>query len=147
MIKNYTSEVPASRSVLRIEEQLMKHGAKNIMKIIEQQKLIGIAFIIPIGGTDTPFRLPARIDRVELQLKKLIKRPRKGTLSKVSEQAARTAWKILADWVDIQMALVELDQAEFGEVFLPYMYDYQKEETFFDKMKASGYKMLENKTR
>ena len=147
MIKNYTSEVPASRSVLRIEEQLMKHGAKNIMKIIEQQKLIGIAFIIPIGGVDTPFRLPARIDRVELQLKKLIKRPRKGTLSKVSEQAARTAWKILADWVDIQMALVELDQAEFGEVFLPYMYDYQKEETFFDKMKASGYKMLENKTR
>jgi hypothetical protein len=145
MIKNYTSQVPAARSVQHIEDQLVKHGAKNILKLYEQQKLIGIAFIISINGSDVPFRLPARIDRVEQQLRKTIKRPRSGTLSKISDQASRTAWRLLSDWVAVQMSLVELDQAELIEVFLPYTYDYAKEQTFFEKIKKDGFKLLENK--
>lgn len=63
-IKNYTSTVPASRSVARIEDCLVKHGAKNIIKIYDSKKLTGIAFVVSINGKDIPFRLPARIDNV-----------------------------------------------------------------------------------
>lgn len=145
-IKNYTSEVPASRSVNHIEERLVKHGAKNILKIYnDDKKLSGVAFIISLNGKDTPFRLPARIERVEKHLRDAITRPRKGTLDKLKSQAERTAWKLLSDWVDIQMSLIELDQVEFLEVFLPYIYDHGKERTFFERIKDEGFKMLDHK--
>ena len=123
-----------------IEDQLVKRGAKNILKLYDKQRLTGVAFIIDINGKEFPFRLPARIDRIEARFRSLIKKPRKGTLDKITEQAERTAWKILSDWV-------ELDQAELLEVFMPYIYDHQKEQTFFEKMKGSGFAMLEDKSK
>lgn len=63
----------------------------------------------------------------------------------IKEQAARTAWKLLADWIDIQLSLVELDQVEMLEIFMPYIYDAVKEQTFFERMKDSGFKLLDHK--
>jgi hypothetical protein len=65
-----------------------------------------------------------------------------GTIAKIKEQSERTAWKLLSDWVDIQMSLIELDQVELIEVFMPYLYDVAKDQTFFEKMKAEGFAML-----
>ena len=110
MIKNYTSDMPAVRSVNHIEQRLVESGAKNISKLYLNKRLNGIAFVVSVNGVDMPFRLPARIDRVEKRLSSMVKRPRKGTMDRIVEQAERTAWKLLADWVDIQMSLIELDQ-------------------------------------
>ena len=143
MLKNYTSQVPANRSVQKIEDLLVRHGAKNILKLYENKELIGIAFIITVNGSDVPFRLPARIDRVEKRLREFIRRPRPGTLDRITDQACRTAWKLLSDWISIQISLIELDQVELIEVFMPYIiYDNQKNQTLFEKMKDSGYSLL-----
>jgi hypothetical protein len=144
-IKNYTSEVPVHRSVQHIEDCLVEYGAKNILKLYEHQKLIGIAFIMSVNGREIPFRLPARIDRVERRLREAVRRPRKETLSRIGEQAQRTAWKLISDWVDVQMTFISLDQVEFIEVFLSYIYDPAKEQTFFERIKKDEYKLLENK--
>lgn len=146
MIKNYTSGVPANKSVMRIEERLVKNGANNILKLYDGfGKLSGLAFVVELNGHKMPFRLPARIDRVERALMATVKRARKSTQDKVREQAERTAWKLLSDWIEVQLSLIELDQAEFLEVFMPYVYDHAKEQTFFEKMKDSGFKLLEHK--
>ena len=147
MIKNYTSTVPAYRSVNYIEHRLVQHGAKNILKLYDNKRLSGIAFIITVNGKDMPFRLPARIDRVKKRLEGAVKRARESTMDRIAEQAERTAWKLLSDWVDIQMSLVELDQVEFIEVFMPYIYDHTKEQTFFEKVKKGGFTMLEDKSK
>lgn len=143
MIKNYTSTVPAARSVLFIESKLVAHGAKNIMKIYQEGKLEGIAFIIAIEGKDFAFRVPARINKVEELFTAAVRRPNKNTFKNIRDQAERTAWKILADWVDVQMSLVELKQKEFLEVFLADLYDPAKEQTFFEKVKESKFKIIE----
>jgi hypothetical protein len=147
MVKNYTSQVPAKRSVQHIEDMLVKQGAKNILKLFDKdtKKLTGLAFIIEVNNKDMPFRLPARIDRVEKQLRGSIRRPRSGTLDRVADQAERTAWRLLSDWVAVQMSLIELDQVEFMEVFMPYIYDHSKEQTFFERMKNTGFSLLEDK--
>lgn len=145
MVKNYTSQVPVNRSVQHIEDRLVKHGAKNILKLYDNKKLTGVAFIVSVNQKDIPFRLPARIDRVEKQLRSTIKRPRTGTMDRIVQQAERTAWRLLADWVDVQISLIELDQVELIEVFMPYIYDHTSDQTFFEKMKASGFKLLENR--
>jgi hypothetical protein len=142
MIKNYTSSVPPERSVNHIEKTLVAHGAKNIMKTYTPEaKLGGLFFVISIEGTDRPFKVPARVDRVEKRLKEQVKKPHRGTMERISEQAERTAWKLLADWVDIQMSLIDLDQAEFLEVFLPYV-QTGREQTFFEKIKKDSMRLL-----
>lgn len=138
MIKNYTSQVPVNRSVQHIEDRLVKHGAQNILKLYEEKKLVGIAFIVSVNGEGVPFRLPARVDRVRKQMAGSVRRPRSGTMSRIEEQAARTAWKLLSDWVDIQMSLIELGQVELVEVFMPYIYDHSKGMTLFEKTKEDG---------
>lgn len=121
----------------------MAYGANNILKDYEDDKLKGIAFIVDIGGKQIPFKVPARVERVEKRMMDNVKRPRKKTFKRIRDQAGRTAWKILSDWVDIQMSIIELDQVEFMEVFLPYVYDPAKAETFFEKIKGGGFKLLE----
>lgn len=45
-IKNYTTEVPASRSIENIEKLLMQSGATNIMKEVKDGSISSISFLI-----------------------------------------------------------------------------------------------------
>lgn len=68
---------------------------------------------------DTPFgprgiRLPANVDAVHKVLtKQKVKCDR--------EQAERVAWRIVKDWVEAQMAILESEMVQMEEIFLPYM--------------------------
>jgi hypothetical protein len=144
MIKNYTSSVPANRSVLHIEDCLAAHGAQSVIKQYDENKnLSSVSFFMQIKGKLIPFRLPARIDQVEKVLRSNVKRPRRGTLDKIKEQALRTAWKIISDWVDSQMALVELQQAELAEIFMPYMWSERLGQSFYQIAVEKGFNLLE----
>ena len=37
------------------------------------------------------------------------------------EQVYRTAWRIIKDWVEAQLALLETEMVHFEEVFMPYI--------------------------
>lgn len=141
-LKNYTSETPCDRSLSRIEAVLVSIGASNINKRYEGGKLIAIMFSVTVNGNDVPFKLPAKVDVVEKVLRQDCKRPRKGTLEKIYQQAERTAWKIVCDWVEIQGTMIKLQQAEFLEVFMPYVYSLKNNQTMFERMKEGNYKAL-----
>lgn len=151
MIKNYTSTVPATRSVAYIEHRLVKFGARNIVKSYDSNgTLSGLCFVIePHGTGQLTFSVPARTKEVERRLYSEVRRPRPETKKKISEQAERTSWKLLSDWVEIQLSLVELGQVEFMEVFLPYAVTGMSEsgvpQTFYEKIKNSSFKLLEYK--
>lgn len=142
-LMNYTSSVSASRSISYIEAKLAGQGAKQIVKFYnDDNRISSIAFTINIDGVEMPFKLPARVEQCEKVLKAKVRRPRSDTFKRITEQAERTAWKIISDWVDVQMAMIELSQVEFMEVFLPYLYSYEKNQTFFETIKERGYKAL-----
>lgn len=141
-IKNYTSTIPASKSVSRIEEVLVSIGAKNINKSYEQGSLTAISFLVDVNGSTIPFKLPAKVEQVAGALKSSYKRITTAALRNISEQAERTAWKICSDWVEIQATMIRLEQAEFIEVFLPYVYKIDSNQTFFESIKSKNYKAL-----
>ena len=146
-IKNYTSGVPVDRTVAKIEAALVRGGATNIMKNYDGATLSAVCFVVtyPDTGKRMSIRLPANVDAVYQTLRGNIKRPRAGTLDKLREQAAKTAWKLMQDWVEIQLSLIAMSQAEFLQVFLPYVWDGKQ--TFYESLKGNGFKMLTEGTQ
>ena len=142
MLKNYTSKVPASTSIAYIERKLVQHGATRILKTYDSDKRVeGICFALPIDGVDVHFKLPARVANCEAVLRaNLSSRAQPETVKKVPAQAERTAWKIVSDWIDAQMAMIELAQIEVMEVFMPYIFDGKQ--TYYELVKKKGYKAL-----
>ena len=121
-LKNYTSTVPASTSMSRIMKSLVEAGATDISMKYTDQICTAITFRMVIAG-QVPmfFQLPAKIDPCFKVLYAEVKRPQPDTKKRIREQAERTAWKIVSDWVDIQLSMIQLEQAEPLQVFLPFV--------------------------
>lgn len=141
-LKNYTSSVPAVTSMGRIETALVKAGATDISKKYEDGICVAITFRIVENGRPLFFKLPARVESCFLVLWKEVKKPQAGTRDKTREQAERTAWKIVSDWVEIQLSMILLEQALPLQVFLPYVYDPVKDQTFFERLESQDFKLL-----
>lgn len=131
MLRNYTSTVAVSRSVQRIEEKLVAFGASDIMKSYDNKTLKAIRFQYLMHGRKVPFELPARVEAVEKVLMKSVRRMQPGTRERIREQAERTAWKIVSDWVEIQLSLITLEQAEFAQLFMHCIWSPAQNKTFY----------------
>lgn len=141
-LKNYTSSVPAERSIMLIERRLVQIGASHIAKSYESGRLSGIMF--QIQGKDRPlaFKLPANVPLIKKMMLSEIKRPRLGTSDRIEDQAERTAWKLLLDWVQVETSRILIGGREITEVFLSYLYDFKNDETLYERLVACDFKML-----
>lgn len=143
-IKNYTSTIEASRSMAKIEELLVEIGATNINKQYENKVCTGITFLLYDQQLlqTLPFHLKAQVEECFQILWKDVKRPRPDTKTTLQHQANKTAWKILSDWTQIQCSMILLGQAKPLQMFLPFMYDSNANETLFDKVTNGKIKLL-----
>lgn len=145
-MKYYTSEVPVGRTIGRIEDVLAAAGIKNIMKDYAGGEVVGLYFTLPhpkMAGVSVPVRLPADVAAVFKVLKSEYTEKYKWTDERVDRlmvQARRTAWRLMQEWVEIQLTLIELGQAEELQVFLPYV--WLGSQTYYAKIKGNDFKAL-----
>lgn len=138
-LKNYTTEVSASRSIDYIERLLVEFGAYNIMKAYEGGRCISMSFIIEVDGMRMPFKLPANAKNVANWLRK--KKPN-ATDKNINEQAERIAWKQQHEILHLQLGQIEMTQLERLQVFFPYLHDVSTDQTYYERIKAGGFKAL-----
>jgi len=116
---NYSSTVPAVRTVIQMQELLAKHGASQILtEYAADGSVSGLAFAIngPVGLQR--YRLPVDVSAVE----KVLSRDRTiASRFKSREQAERVAWRILKDWLEAQLAIVATQMVTLDQVMLSYM--------------------------
>lgn len=141
-IKNYTSSVPVERSISNIEMCLVQIGAKNISKEYKDGKVDSVSFAIPNGESILPFKLPCKKECIAKLFISTGKRKTALQIKQLEDQAERTAWKNILEWIQIQATMIRLEQVEMMEVFLPYMYDFNSDRTLFQIAKESNYKAL-----
>jgi hypothetical protein len=143
-IKNYTSDKPLEKIFAELQQTLGTHGAKQISyEYGDDGKVHGVEFAVIVHGHRLRVKLPARIEQAQAVLKRQWdegtishKRGREHTYG--YEQAYRVAWRNILDWVQAQMALLEIGMAKMEEVFLPYILD-QQGRTLFERMEQRGF--------
>ncbi len=118
---NYTTTVEAYKTVSEIEQMLVKHGAKSIMKQFDDGMITSLSFLINTGVNDIPIKLPIRVDDVLQVLIEQKKMHPKAGIKATKDQANRVAWRILKDWIEVQMALLDIEMVQFEEIFLSYI--------------------------
>lgn len=143
-LKNYTSTTPVATSMGKIEKSLVSAGATDISKTYEDGICIAIKFRMVVSDKPLFFMLPARVKSCFDVMWKEVKRPQPDTKKRIRDQAERTAWKIVCDWVEVQLSMIMLEQAEALEVFLPYVYNPATNQTFYHQLKDKGFKQLTN---
>lgn len=120
---NYTTTIEASKTVNQIQEILVKHGARAVVTEYGKDGCVESLFF----KVETPrgvlgVRLPVDPDAI---LKVLYKQYQQGKVpyrfSQDRPQAVRIAWRIVKDWVEAQMALLETEMVKLEQVFLPYV--------------------------
>ena len=115
---NYTTQISADKTITEIQKCLATHGAKMIVNEYDDNGfIIGLSFAIELDGQKVGFRLPCDWRPVLQILEEDRKVPRN---KKTQEQAIRVAWRIIKDWVEAQMAIVETKMVKTEQVFLPY---------------------------
>jgi len=115
-IKNYTTTIDASKTIVEIQKILSGHGANRIGVDYEAGEPSSVYFEISISGDPVSYRLPCDWRGVLAVLDADGVQPRYLT----EEHARRVSWRIVKDWIDAQLALIESGQARLAQVMLPY---------------------------
>jgi hypothetical protein len=126
-ILNYSTAVPTERTVGEITALLIRKGARSITtQFSETGEMVGISFVMAVGGLPINFLLPSNVDGVAGVMLKdepwnwKRKLDELAYIGKIRERAKWVAWRILKDWVQAQMALIDSNQAEAAQVFMPF---------------------------
>ena len=137
-ILNYTTKVAAETTAGQIQKILVRVGAQAIMSEFDDEGVMcALSFRMNHNGIPIMFRLPARVDAIHRLLQDQSDRPSYRT----REHAAKVAWRIIKDWVEAQCAIIEAEQADLIEVFLPYAQD-NSGTTVYERLKNSDFRML-----
>lgn len=143
-ILNYTTKIPAEKTGMQIQKMLVKAGAVAVLMEFDDLGIMeSISFRTMTPHGLISFRLPANIDGVFQVIAN--DSGINSRAQKTHEQAVRVGWRILKDWVEAQLAIIEAGMAELTQVFLPYAQD-QQGKTVFESISQSGFKQLTDQT-
>lgn len=143
-LKNYSTKIPANKTISEIEESLLQHGATDLWKSYGANKeILSLAFAVPTEHGKIPFKLIINIEAVRQIIRE---QHQKGDARAISnaqaqdiEQARNVGWRILKDWIDAQMALVEVKMRKIEQVFLADIWDSHTEKTFFEVLEDKNF--------
>lgn len=133
-IKNYTTNINVNKTIGEIQEILSKHGANAIMTEYSNGNVVGLSFKILTPRGELGIKLPSNTERVLQVLKN--QRKNNSQVKDTFEQANRVAWRIIKDWIDTQMAVLETEMVEMEEIFLPYVLNKQGQ-TLYEAFKEN----------
>jgi hypothetical protein len=116
-ILNYTTQISAHKTIAEVQQKLVGKGAQAVSVEYEAGVPSALTFTIKVSDRPVQFKLPTNYDGVYKAMCRA-----KGVPYRLQtrEQAVRVCWRILKDWIEAQLAIIEAGQATLPEVFLAY---------------------------
>lgn len=132
-ILNYTTSIDPHRTVGEIQRLLAAKGARGILlEYNGDGDPTAVAFQIEHQGQQLRYRLPCRAGAVHAVLQQ---EWRAGNVDKrhaTSTHAHRVAWRIVKNWIEAQLAIVESGMTAIPEVFMPYQLVANGDQTMYE---------------
>ena len=117
-IKFYTSRIAVAKTVSEVTAILASRGAQRVSAIFENGETSGLPFVLDTEYGPREFVLPAKTDGVFAVIEK---DPAVPKAQRTQDVAAKIAWRIAKDWLEVQFALVDAGMTNADEVLMPYM--------------------------
>lgn len=128
---NYITNIDVHKTLGKIQKNLVSHGARKIMYDYDDSGHVqALCFVIDTPYGERGVKLPAANVSAIYEVLKQQKKAGKIKIKITYKQAEKVAWRIIKDWVEVQMAILESQMVQFDEIFLPYMLN-SKGQTFF----------------
>ena len=120
-LMNYSTRVEAHRTVSEVTAILVRHGASRIVQDFDRSgNVVALKWSLDGRYGTLGYAMPVNYEAVYDVLTDeglIFKRDTDRRMA----QARRVAWRILKDWIEAQIALLESGMVEMEEIFLPYM--------------------------
>jgi hypothetical protein len=143
---NYTTQIEVGKTIGEITGILVQAGAQKILMDYKEKQPSAISFKLSSKGTELSVILPAKPEATLRILKQ--QKAEMGSRMKVKadyEQACRVSWRIIKDWLEAQIAMIEAEQAEMPEVFLSYLLDTHTNKSFYQIFKENNFLLPEGR--
>lgn len=118
-ILNYSTSIEAEQTIGEIQRMLSRYNVAAMMTEYDGHQVSAVSFKLNINGEPMSFKLPCNWRSVATILKEQ-QRQRNKHGDGVDAQAVRVAWRVMKDWIEAQLALVEINMVTIPQVFLPW---------------------------
>lgn len=137
-IKNQSTTIAVDRTVGEIVALLSRRGTTSVVTIFDEGKISGLSFTMETEYGVRGYQLPVSGEGV----RKVLVKNGAPTAVQQPEQAARIAWRIAKEWLEVQIALVDAGLAQLDEVLLPWAVATDGR-TMYQVFRANAMKELE----
>jgi len=139
---NYTTKVPVARTAAQVQAILAQNGAKAVMFEYDGQgRISALAFKVITAHGVLPIKMPLNADATFHVLEKQADEREIPRSFANEAHAYRVAWRIIKDWLEAQMSLLETEMVAMEEIFLPYVL-LGEGETIYEAISSRGFKQL-----
>lgn len=144
---NYTTKVDVENTLGEIQRMLGKAGAMKVMTDYEGGIVSAMSFALSVNGQTIGFRLPCDWRPVQQVLidHKSRAQGRRDKIKTDQAQSVRVAWRIVKDWIEAQLALIETQMVKAEQVFLPYMV-VKGGQTLYEQMAKNQFMLGDGKS-
>ena len=146
---NYTTAVPVARTVSEIQELLVRHSASHVAIGYRDRLPVSVSFTLVSPHGKRIYSLPVDIDAVhhlllaQVEAGELRSSPPKGGWA-TPQHAARVAWRVIKDWLEAQLAIIDAQMTTLDCVMLPYLHTGSTDQrTLYEVYRAREQEALE----
>ena len=138
----YTTKIPAERTIAQITRLLIKSGAASILTDYDKGRIVGVSFRIETPTGVMPYVLPSNIDKVHQVLTNQQRRGEIAPRYATRDHAERVAWRILQEWIEAQLALLQTEMVTMDQLFMPYLIFGDKKTLYEHLVLDGGFEQL-----
>jgi hypothetical protein len=118
---NYSTSIPAKRTVTECIALLAESGANTVTAQYQARQPVGLSFRLDTPAGRRDFTMPVNIDGVHRLLQAADMGARSAPKWRTRDHAADVAWRVIKDWLEAQLALIGAEMVTLDEVMLPYL--------------------------
>lgn len=134
-LPTYTTSIDVNKTLGEIQGMLSRARARSItVDYGADGQPTAVSFVVQTSFGERAFELPANVEAVWKKLTDQYKRGQVQRRFTMREQAARVGWRIVRNWLEAQLAMIDVGMMNLEQVMLAHMLVGPEQRALYDVM-------------